>query len=141
MVEFMQQGNTVTSDMYCKALKNLRRAIQNKKLGMLTSGIVLLHNNIGRLTAARNRALLEHFNWELFDRPSYSPDLAPSDYHPFTYLKNWLRSQRFSTNEKLMEGVETCLSSQVAESFDTGIKKLVPPYDKFFSSSGDYVEK
>jgi hypothetical protein len=34
------------------------------------------------------RALLEHFNWELFDLLSYSPDLAPSDYRLFTYFNN-----------------------------------------------------
>jgi hypothetical protein len=34
-------------------------------------------------------------------------NLAPSNYHLFTYLKNWLRSQHFSSNEELMEGVKT----------------------------------
>jgi transposase len=67
---------------------------------------VLLHNNAHQHTATRTRAQLEHFNWELFDRPSYSPDLTPSDYHLFTYLKNWLRSQRFNSNEELMEVVK-----------------------------------
>jgi hypothetical protein len=46
------------------------------------------------------------FNWELFDRPPYSPDLALSDHHLFTYLKNWLGAQCFSNNEELMEGVK-----------------------------------
>jgi hypothetical protein len=55
---------------------------------MLTSGVVLLHNNALSHSAARTRALLEHFNWELFDHPPYNTDLAPSDYHLFTYLKN-----------------------------------------------------
>jgi histone-lysine N-methyltransferase SETMAR len=53
---------------------------------------------------------LEHCwsnNWELSDHPPYCPDLTPSDYHLFNYLKNWLRSQRFSNNEELMEGVKT----------------------------------
>jgi hypothetical protein len=63
-------------------------------------------------TAARTRVLLEHFNWELFDHPPYSPDLAPRDYHLFTYLKNWLGSQNFNNNEELMESVKTWLSSQ-----------------------------
>jgi hypothetical protein len=57
-------------------------------------------------------ALLEHFNWELFDYPPYSPDLAPNDYHLFTYLENWLESQRFSNNEELIEGVKTWFCSQ-----------------------------
>jgi hypothetical protein len=69
--------------------KKLRRAIQNRR-GMLAYSVlvVLLHDNECQHTAARTRALLEHLNWVLFDRPPYSPDLAPSDYHLFTYLKN-----------------------------------------------------
>ncbi|PNF33208.1 hypothetical protein B7P43_G11689 [Cryptotermes secundus] len=47
----------------------------------------------------------------------------------------------FSNNEELMEGVETWLRSQAAHFFDTGIQKLIPRYDKYLSSSGDYVEK
>jgi hypothetical protein len=71
--------------------------------------------------AARTGALLDHFNWALFDHPPYNPDLAPGDYHLFTYLKNWLESQRFSNNEELMEDVKTWLGSQAADFFDTGI--------------------
>jgi hypothetical protein len=59
----------------------------------------------------------------------------------FTYLKNWLRSQRFSNNEELMEGVKTWLSSQVTDFFDTGIQKLISCYDKCLNSGSDYVEK
>jgi histone-lysine N-methyltransferase SETMAR len=61
---------------------------------------VLLHDNARPHTAARTRALLGHFNWELFDHFPYSPDLALSDYHLFTYLKSWLRSKRFNNNEE-----------------------------------------
>jgi hypothetical protein len=80
---------------------------------MMTYSVVLLHDNARLHTDARIRALLDHFNWELFDHPPYSPDLAPTDYHLFTCLKNWLRSQCFNNNE-LMEGVKTWLSLQVA---------------------------
>jgi hypothetical protein len=71
-------------------------------------------------------SLLEYFSWELFDHPTYSPELAPSDYHLFTYLKNWVVSQRFSNNEVLMEGVKSWQSSQAADFFETGIQKLIP---------------
>jgi hypothetical protein len=30
---------------------------------------------------------MEHLNWELFDHPPYSLDLALSNCHVFTYLK------------------------------------------------------
>jgi histone-lysine N-methyltransferase SETMAR len=57
---------------------------------MLISGVVFLYDNEHPNTAARTLALMEHCNWELSDHPPYSPDLAQSDYHLFTYLKNWL---------------------------------------------------
>jgi hypothetical protein len=50
--------------------------------------------------ATRTQTLLEEFDWELFDYPTYSLDLAPRDY-----LKNSLGSQRFNKN-KLMEVVK-----------------------------------
>jgi hypothetical protein len=63
----MQQGTTITSEVNCETLKILRRAIQSKRLGMLTPGLVFLHDNARANTAARTRELLEHFNWELSD--------------------------------------------------------------------------
>jgi hypothetical protein len=56
-----------------------------------------------------------------------------------TYMKDWLRSQRFSNNEELMESVNTWLSSQTADFFDTGIRKLIPRYDKCLIFGGDCV--
>jgi transposase len=140
-VEFMQQGATITSEVYCETLKILLRPIQHKRRGMLTSGIVFLHDNARQHTAARTRALLKLSNWELFDHPAYSPDLSPSYYHLFTYRKNWLRSQRFNNNEELIKCVKTWLSSQAEDFFDTGIQILIPRHDKCLNSCGDYVEK
>ena len=37
--------------------------------------------------------LLQEFNWEVFNHPPYSLDLAPSDFHLFLHLKNFLSSQ------------------------------------------------
>jgi hypothetical protein len=106
---------------------------------MLTSSVVLLHENSRPHTStfARNPALLEYFNWELFGHPPYSLDLVPSDYHLFTYLKNWLGSHRFKNNEELMEGVKTRLSSRAADFFDTSIQKLIPRYDKCLNTGDD----
>jgi histone-lysine N-methyltransferase SETMAR len=142
MVELIQHGTTVTSEAYCETLKNcVGLVIQNKRRGMLTSGVVLFHDNAGLHTAAHTGEMLEHFNWELFGYPPYSPDLALSNYRLFAYLKNWLGSQRFSSNEELMEVVKTWLSSQAADCFDTGIQKLIPRCNMWLSCGGDYIEK
>jgi hypothetical protein len=79
----MQQGTTVTSEVYCMVIQNERHGIPN-------SSVVPFHENVCPLAAAHTRALPEHFSWELFDH-SYSPDIALSDFHLFIWLKNWFR--------------------------------------------------
>jgi hypothetical protein len=48
-------------------IKKLQRDIQKKRPEMQTSGVVLFHDNALPNTTARTRALLEYFNWVLFD--------------------------------------------------------------------------
>jgi hypothetical protein len=65
--------------VYCEALKTfIEKDIQKKWHGMLTHSVVLIHDNAPLHTAADTRALLEHFNWELFDHPYYNSDFVSS---------------------------------------------------------------
>jgi hypothetical protein len=74
VVEFMQQETTITSQVFCET-KKLRRTVENKMCRTLSSSVLvlLLHDNARAHTPTRTRTLLEHFNWELFDHPPYSP--------------------------------------------------------------------
>jgi hypothetical protein len=62
LTEFMALGTTITSEVYCYTLHKLRSSIQNKHPGMLTKGVVLLHDNARPHTAARTNALIKRFN-------------------------------------------------------------------------------
>ncbi|GBO24674.1 Histone-lysine N-methyltransferase SETMAR, partial [Araneus ventricosus] len=53
LIEFMTRGTTINSEVYCRTLKKLKRAIQNKRRGLLSSGVVLLHDNARPHTAVR----------------------------------------------------------------------------------------
>jgi hypothetical protein len=106
---------------------------------MLTKG-VLLQDNARPHTADRTNALIKFFNWEIFDHPSYSPDLAPSDYRLFTKVKVGLGTQRFHTNENLMDGVNNWLHNLATPFFDERLHKLVSRY-KCLNVDGNCVEK
>ncbi|GFW19122.1 uncharacterized protein TNCV_254491 [Trichonephila clavipes] len=47
----------------------------------------------------------ERFRWEVSDHPPYSPDLAPSDFHPYEPLKKHLRGQHFKTNARVQQTI------------------------------------
>ncbi|KAJ4427362.1 hypothetical protein ANN_24982 [Periplaneta americana] len=140
LLDFMPKGTTINANRYCETLRKLQQAIQNKRRGMLSRGVVLLHDNARLHIAASTRELLDQFGWEIFDHPPYSPDLAPSDFHLFTKLKDFLGGTCFGSDEEL-KTVNTWLNELAAEEYNTGILKLVNRYDKCLNVGGDYVEK
>jgi hypothetical protein len=56
-------------------------------------------------------------------------------------MKVWLATQRFHTNEELMDGVNNWLHNLVAPFFDDGLQKLVSRNDKCLYVDDNYVEK
>ena len=45
LVEFLEHRRTITSDVHFDILQRLKRSINNKSQGLLTEGVVLLHDN------------------------------------------------------------------------------------------------
>jgi histone-lysine N-methyltransferase SETMAR len=85
--------------------------------------------------------LIATFGWEQFNYPTYSPDLAPSDFHVFLHLKTFLSGWRFHDDKKVKKAVNTWFELQAASFYNAGIQKLVPRYDKCLNNGGNYVEK
>ncbi|GFV84203.1 mariner Mos1 transposase [Trichonephila clavipes] len=142
LTDFLPRDETVNVDHYCETLRKLRRAIQNKRRGMLNASVVLLRDNARPHAARRTTAVLTEFGWELFDHFPYSSVLAASDFHIFLHLKKFLFSgERFGNDEQLKTSVSRWFHSQEAEFYDRVLQKSNPRFDKFLNSGGGYVEK
>ncbi|XP_011049295.1 PREDICTED: histone-lysine N-methyltransferase SETMAR-like [Acromyrmex echinatior] len=136
LIDFLPQGATINAERYCETLKKLRRAIQNKRRGMLTAGVSLLHDNARPHVAASTTALLNQFSWDVLTHPPYSPDLAPSDYHLFTKLKESLAGKRFQSDEEVQTAVTNWTKELAGSFYAEGISKLVSRYTKLRSPLG-----
>ncbi|XP_049952649.1 histone-lysine N-methyltransferase SETMAR-like [Schistocerca serialis cubense] len=141
LLEFMPPGTTINAAAYCQTLKPLQRAIQNKRRGMLTSGVRLLHDNSRPPLALVTKALLKQFKCDVLDLPPYSPDLAPTDFHVFRYLKSHLGEKSFHDDEEIKDEIEMCFQQQAATFYDCGIQKLVHRLNKCLDNGGGYAEK
>ncbi|GFX95846.1 transposable element Tc1 transposase [Trichonephila clavipes] len=75
LVDFMTQGTTINSGAYCATLRKLRRALQNKRRGMQSKGVLLLHDNAKPHTSRTTRNLIESFGLEVLDHAPYNPTL------------------------------------------------------------------
>ncbi len=66
---------------------------------MLSHGIWLLHDNAPVHMADVAQVALHEAGFRQLQHPPYSPDLAPSDFYLFRYLKPHLKGKRFEDDE------------------------------------------
>ena len=109
LVEFQEHGRTVNASSYCSLLERLRTAIRTKRRGLLTQGVILLHDNARPHTARLTQETVEHLGLEVLQHPPYSPDLAPSDYHLFGLMKKMLGGQKFGSDTEVQSVVRQWL--------------------------------
>lgn len=108
---------------------------------MLTRGVLFHHDNAPAHTSAVAVATIHDCGFQLLPHPPYSPDLPPSDFHLFPYLKKALAGKRFVSDNDLKEAVEDFLGSQPKELFSTGTKALQHHQIKCVALEVNYVEK
>ena len=110
---FQERGTTINSARYSEMLTDrLKSAIPSKRRGLLSKGVVLLHDNGRPHTATHTADMLWKLKFEVMGHPPYSSDFAPSDYHLFGPLKETLRGRRFTSDQEVKEAVHAWLASQ-----------------------------
>ena len=71
----------------CEMLRHsLRPAIRTKRRGLLSRGVILLHDNARPHSAAKTLETHQDLHFEVLEHPPYGPDLDPSDFHLFGSL-------------------------------------------------------
>ena len=61
--------------------------------------IILHHDNARPHAALETCQKIAEVGWEILSHPPYSPDIAPSDYHLFLFLQNFLTGKKFKNEE------------------------------------------
>ena len=109
----MSRENTVNSATYADLLKNhLHTAIESKRRGFLSSGVLLQYDNARPHIARPTVATIQDLSFECLPHPPYSPDVAPSDFHVFAPLKEAMGGKSFRTEEEVQQAVHEWLRSQ-----------------------------
>ena len=97
----LEQRRTVNSEWYstvCSPVvfQEIRKTKSRKR-------ITLHHDMASYNTSAQTTVFLSTQNIDLMSHPPYSLDLAPNDFFIFPYVKNKMRSQRFSIPEEAVD--------------------------------------
>jgi len=127
LAEFLEPGQTITAARYVQTLHKLHRALHDKHPGR---NIIILHDNARPHAARLTSEAIAKMGWEVLPHPTYSPDLAPSDYHLLRFVKGQLLGQRYETTEAIQKAVRQCLLLAGTEFHRRGIFKLPKRLEK-----------
>jgi len=146
VIRFLKARNVLPSEIHhqiCQVYRNnaVSDGMVRKWVRMFNEGRENVHDNARLHSATQTQDLITSFRREQMDHPPYSPDLAPSDFHLFLHLKNFLGGKRFDDDSDLKDAVQKWLTSQATAIYEEGVQKLVPCYDRCLNNGGEYVEK
>ena len=100
-----------------------------------------MHDNAATQRALATQKKLACLGIQCLNRPPYSPDLAPSDYHLFPGLKKELKGRHFSSDAQVIAVAETWLDGKHFDFFFlSGLQKLEQRAKKCIELRGECVE-
>ncbi|XP_030588657.1 histone-lysine N-methyltransferase SETMAR-like [Archocentrus centrarchus] len=140
-IDYLQNGHTINGEYYANLLRQLRKAIESKRPGKLSKGVLFHRDNAPAHKSVLAMAAVRDCGFELIDHPPYSPDLAPSDYFLFRNMKKHLSGKQYRTDDEVLSAVEDFFEGQVESFYTTGIQVLQHRWKKCVDRRGDFVEK
>ncbi|KAF7269300.1 hypothetical protein GWI33_017665 [Rhynchophorus ferrugineus] len=102
----LNDRRTINSDYYIALLDRLKEEI-TEKTAAFEEKKVLIHRDIAPChKSVKTMTKIHELDFELLLHPPYFPDMAASDYFPFSDLKRMLSVNTFSSNEDVIEETE-----------------------------------
>ncbi|XP_064461739.1 histone-lysine N-methyltransferase SETMAR-like [Ornithodoros turicata] len=71
-VDFLHSGTAINNAYYCQVLRDVHKALKQKRPGLITKGVLLLQDTARTHTAPLTTCTLQELGWELLPRPPYS---------------------------------------------------------------------
>jgi hypothetical protein len=137
VIDVLPKGEVFSAAYYIRNILNPISALAAPN----DSRRLIVHADNSRChTAKIVLSFMAEKNLKVAPHPPYSPDLAPSDFYLFGYLKEQLRGCRFETADQLLSEVKRLLSeipaSQLLDVFHSWMNRC----ERVIEAEGDYIE-
>lgn len=121
--------------------KKFEKHRQNRASLINRKTVHLQHDNARPHTAKITRDKINALGWRTageVPHPPYSPDLAPSDYHLFRSLQNFLDGKKYNSNDEIKNALLEYFGSKPTNFYEKGIKSLPDRWRKVLNVDGEY---
>ena len=95
LIDYLPKDQTINAGYNSSLLVQLKDILKEKRRRKVTNGDLFLHDNAPDHRTLANQKKLAYLGFQYLDHLSYSPDLAPLDYHLFSGLKKLLKRSHF----------------------------------------------
>ncbi|MEZ0498457.1 transposase [Sphingomonas sp. IW22] len=137
LTDFAESRVHLNSEYYINLVRQARKLRRKSRV----SNLYYLHDNAPIHTSGLSTTAIKDCGLILLPHPPYSPDLAPSDFFLFNYLKRELRGKHFSSKEDLQKTVTDYLDEKSPDFFKNAFSQLVTRWKKCVDVSGNFFEK
>ena len=101
--------HTMTRRYYADLMRQLHEKVKETRHGKLSLCVLFQQDNAAANKSTFAVAAIQECGFQLVKNPSYSPHLAPSDYHLFPKMKKELTGHYFCTDDDVKQAVEVFL--------------------------------
>lgn len=111
-----------------------------KQIGKVKrEGVCVPHDNARPHSARKTLDKIKELRWEVLPHPSYSPDMAPSDYHLFRSLQHFLSGKECRNVEEVKNGISTFFYPKPSLFYRSRIENLPTRWQNIIDNEGDYI--
>ncbi|XP_054005260.1 histone-lysine N-methyltransferase SETMAR-like [Hylaeus anthracinus] len=126
--------------LYVQQLQRVLEKLHEKRPALINRrNVILLHDNARPHTARVTQEKILELGWSVLPHPPYSPNLAPTGYHLFCSLQNFLNGKTFNSEEQARQAVENFFQPKPTTFYKDGIDKLPGRWEKVIDNSGEYI--
>ena len=130
----------MNGEVYAQQLQRVQEKLLEKRPVLVNrKKVILLHDNARPHTAKVTQEKIIELGWSVLPHPPYSPDLAPTDYHLFCSLQNFLNGKTFISEQGVNEAVLHFFQSKPVKFYEEGIDKLKTRWQQIISNNGEYI--
>jgi transposase len=140
IIDILPKGAKFNSDYYISHILTPLAEIK-ESIGVESQRKLIVHaDNARPHTAKKVEEVLESTGLRNASHPPYSPDLAPSDFFLFGYLKEKMKGESFTSNDELLERVIQILNDIPPETLTKVFDEWIDRLQACINANGDYFE-
>ena len=139
--EFVPTGQRVNQVYYLEVLKRLHENVRQKWPELFAyNPWILHHDNAPAHTVLSVRTFLAAKQVTVLEHPSYSPDLAPSDFFLFPKIKEILKERHFDDIDDIRCNTTAALKAIPQNQFQSFPEGWTRRWHQCIASQGEYFE-